>query len=564
VTPVTRRSRILGAVAIALIALAYAIPLESVGCPQNSHYAAVRSIARGTPTIDRYQQTTCDIVHSGGHYYAAKAPLMDFFAVPWYLLLHAVGAVPHDKDQRLGYPAAMVGVPARAIWQIGLWAVVLPAIGLLLLVRGAVERLEPGLGVACAAILGLGTLVLPFSTLLFAHVPATALAFLSFAVLFGHPNASFRRVAAAGAAAGLAVSTDLPFAVPAVLLGLYAASRTPRLRRLAAFVAGGVVGLVPLLGFNLWAFGNPFHLAYSGVALNPGAGGTELASGEHGFFTLHLPSLRVWVELLLSQRGLLVLTPVAAAGVAGCVALWRRGLRPEAVFIAALCVVEVTWNSGHNGLANSLGGWVPGPRFLIPLLPFLCFAIAPVLRRAPATVAALAFVSAAAMTIATSAEPLLQNDDTRHWLSRIVHGNFTQTVVSLGGVGHGWLAIVPFYLAVAAAAVAAVLATRVPLERRDLLRAAAVLVAWAVVEHSAPELLRVDRLVHQSFGLVAAVLLLAAAVWAAVGLRPEGLLLLPLLTVRVSEHTKIGLLLVLATLAALALVPRLRRVPGPA
>src|SRR4051812_7213445 len=541
------------------------MPLESVGCPQNSHYAAIRSFAYGRPTIDSFAQTTCDLVKTNGHYYAAKAPAMDFWTAPWYRLLHKLGAVPVDLNQKAGYPAAMLGVPLRAIWQMGLWAVVVPSIALLLLLRRTVERIEPGLGTASAAILGLGTLVFPFSVLLFAHVPAALLAFFSFALVFDRGRASLWRVAAAGAAAGLAASTDFPYAVPAVLLGLYAAWSEPRVRRLLAFGAGGLLGLLPVFAFDTWAFGNPFHLSYSGVALNPGAGGVEQTPGDSGFFLLHLPSLRVAVELLFSQRGLFVLTPVLAAGVAGCVLLWRRGLRAEAVLIVALCVVELVWNSGHNGIYMSLGGFVPGPRFLIAVLPFLCFALAPVLRRAPATVGVLAFISIVSMTLATSAEPLLGNDDTRHWLSRIKGGNFTNTVVSLAGVGHGWVAILPFYGLVLVAVVAVVVATPLPLEGRDVLRAGLALVAWLLVEHAVPQVLRIDRAVGQYWGLFAAILVVAAAVWSVVEIRPEGLLvLLPLATVHISSHTKVALLLGLLALAALALTPRLRRLPGPA
>ena len=557
------RGRALGLIAIGAVALAFALPMQSVGCAQTSNYAAIRAFAEGHPTIDRYAEETCDVLHTHGHFYAPKGPALAFFAVPWYLVLRAVGAVPSNPNHGQGFPAAMTGVPLRALWQIGLWAVVLPALGLLVLLRRTADRLEPGLGVATAVALGLSTLVLPFATLLFGVVPASALAFLSFALLFQRDDGVVR-VTAAGAAAGLAVATDLPLVVPAVLLGIYAAARAPHVRRLLAFGAGGVVGLLPLFLFDVWAFGNPFHTAYSGVAINPGAGGVEQSPGSHGFFSVQLPSPRVAAELLLGGRGLLVLAPVAAAGVAGVVLLWRRGLRSEAALIGGLCVTELVWNSGRNGLFQAIGGWSPGPRYLIPLLPFLCFALAPALRRAPATVGALALISTGAMVVATSAEPLLQNDDTRHWLSRIVHGNFVATVVSLGGVGHGWLAIVPFYALVLVAVIAAVLATPLRVSHRDLLMAGAAVLAWILVEHGAPELLRVDRLVHEPWGLLAAIGLVAAAVWAVLRLRPEGLLLVPFATVRFDDHTKWALLLALFALAALALHGRMRRTLGPA
>ena len=547
------RPRALGAIAIGAIVLAYALPMQSVGCAQNAHYDAARAVASGVPYIDRWAEQTCDLVRSNGHYYAAKGPAMDFWTAPWYLFLHAVHAVPKDRNVGLGYPDAMVGVPLRAIWQIGLWAVVVPALGLLVLTRRMVERIEPGLGVAVAAILGLATLVLPFSTVLFAHVPAAALAFLSFALLFG--GGGLRRVVGAGAAAGLAVAVDLPLALPAVVLGLYAAVRAPHVRRLVAFGAGGLVGLAPLWAFDIWAFGNPLHLAYTGVPGQGVAGGWQYS----GFFGQTAPSGHILVSLLLSQRGLFVLTPVLAASLFGLVSLWRRGMRAEAVMIAALVVVEVVWNSGRHPYTAALGGWVPGPRFLIPLLPFLCFALAPVLRRAPATVGALALVSAGAMAIATSAEPLLQDDDTHHWIARIADGNFAATIVSLSGVGHGWIAIVPFYLLVVVAAVAAVAATRLPLTRIDLLTAAGAVVAWIVVEHAAPELLRVDRLVHESWGTLAAVLLALGSAWAVARRRLEGLLLLPFATFRLDDHTKVALLLAAAAAALMAVRARALR-----
>ena len=552
-----RRAPLLAAVALGAVALAYALPIQSVGCGQNAHYAATRSFAAGHPYVDRYAQQTCDLVRVNGHYYAAKGPALDFWSVPWYLLLHAAGAVPHDANPTAKFPVAMVGVQPRAVWQIGLWAVVLPALGLLVLMRRTVERIEPGLGTAVAVTLGVATLVLPFSTLLFAHVPAAGLGFLAFALLF-EPGGSLVRVAAAGAAAGLAVAADLPLAVVAVAVGLYAAARAPRVRRLVAFALGGVIGLAPLLAFDTWAFGSPFHLAYDGAAIDPGRGGVEHAHTGNLFYTLTAPHPHFAVDLLLSQRGLLVLSPVLAAGAVGTVMLWRRGLRAEGALIGGLAVVELVWQSFRPTYALALGGWVPGPRFLIAVVPFLCFALAPALRRAPATVGALALASAGAMAVATSAEPLLSNDDTHHWIARIEHGNFAQTALSLAGIGHGWEAILPFFALVLLAAGTAVASVRARPDARGFALAGTTVIAWVVIEHGAPALLQVDRLVHEDYGAIAAALLLVGAVWTVVlahrGDVRGAVLGLPLLVFaarRFDEHTKWALVLGAVVVAAL-------------
>jgi hypothetical protein len=155
------------------------------------------------------------------------------------------------------------------------------------------------------------------------------------------------------------------------------------------------------------------------------------------------------------------------------------------------------------------------------------------------------------MAVATSAEPLLSNQDTHHWIARIRDGNFAQTVVSLLGGGHGWAAIVPFYVVVLVAAVATASLLPLRADRRQLLAAAAVLSTWVLLEHAAPILLRVDRAVGKPWGALALVALVGAvalafarrAWWVA-------LPLLAFLTVRFDEHTKWALALAVAVLLA--------------
>ena len=533
------------AVALGAIVLAAAVVVQPVGCNQTSHYAAVQSFARGHATIDRFADETCDTSWWHGHFYSAKSPGLALVTVPWYELLRAAGADPRNPRLHAGFPAAMLAVPPRAIWQLSLWGVVLPLLALLLLVRAEVERVVPGYGTATAAIIGLGTLLLPFGTLFFSHVLSTCLVFAAFVLL------RRERPLLAGFAGGLAVVAEYPVAVVAALLALYAWRRAPR------YLAGLVAGLVPLALFNLWAFGTITHLSYENAVITPGHSGHDVVGANTGgFFGIDMPRPRVALELLFQSKGLLVLSPVLLAACAGLVLLWRAGRRAETLVVGGIALAVLAYDSGYR---YPFGGWVPGPRFLIPALPFLALPLAFALRRWTLPVLALAVVSVGAMAAATSAEPLLSNEDTHHWFARIANGDFAHTIVSLAGGGHGWGAILPFYALVAVGAVAAAATLPRRVERASVAAAAAAIVAWALVEHAAPAMLASDRLVGEPFGALAVAALVAALALAFV--RRSFLLALPLLafaTLRFDRHTKWALLVAVLVLAALIAQPHIR------
>ena len=92
--------------------------------------------------------------------------------------------------------------------------------------------------------------------------------------------------------------------------------------RAGAYVAGGVVGIVPLLLYNHYAFHSWTHLAYS-----------DIPRQQKGFFGITLPSLKVLATLLFDSRGLLTISPVLIMGAIGTVLLYRRGKRAEALTI---------------------------------------------------------------------------------------------------------------------------------------------------------------------------------------------------------------------------------------
>src|SRR5207248_2325923 len=97
----------------------------------------------------------------------------------------------------------------------------IPAAILLLLVASFVELYQPGAGPAVAIMLGLGSLLLPYSTMFFSHVLAACLGFAAYYLLGVERRARGEPLLLAGAGllAGLAVTTEYPLAILAALLG---------------------------------------------------------------------------------------------------------------------------------------------------------------------------------------------------------------------------------------------------------------------------------------------------------------------------------------------------------
>ena len=516
---------------------ASAFLLQPFGYNQGSHYALVRALADGTPRIDAYRDYSGDESYYHGHFYSNKAPGLAFASLPAYAVLRAAH-LPHG------------------VHVLSLWSVLLPAAILLLLVASTVERIEPGLGTLTAATLGLATLVLPFTGLFFAHVLSALLGFAAFALLWrereGPPRLAL--LAAAGVLAGFAVTTEYPLALAGAVLGVYAIARAQPVRRGLVYAAGVAVGVAPLLAFDWWAFGSPTHVSYGDATADHG--GTV---HPPAFFGVSAPRPRVALELLLSSRGLVVLGPVIAAGAAGAVLLYRRGRRAEALAIAAVAVAFVLYDAGFWG---PFGGWGPGPRYLIPMLPFLAVPLALAWRRFPATTGVLAVGSAGIMLAATATDPLLPDDpaDPARWARHLSHDHFTRTVASAAGLGRGVIGIAPFVLLVAAAVVLVVRATpRLGLGRHDVAGAGVALAGWLVTLRAAPVLLRRDRL-----GAVDAVLLALLVVFVVVRVLQVGALaglpavpLLALLVPAVARNPAAALLVVLvaAVAATLPLIP---------
>jgi hypothetical protein len=508
----TRRRRLLGLAAIVCVALTAALVMQASGWAQVSNFALVRALSNGSAKIDPYHWETKDESWYRGHYYSVKSPVLPALTLPVYEVLKANGgarwayetalnarenrswrwrpsALPEDlyghNRIRTYHVRGRIEAATPVIWVLGLFGCVLPAFGLMLLVRRLGDRLEPGYGVAAAVTLGLCTMVLPFSTLYFSHVLAALLGFAAFAVLWRErqTDGRFVLIGLSGLLAGLAFAAEYPLALGGAVLGLYAISRGPRVPRGLAYAAGALIGALPLFAYNLWAFGSITHLSYANAVKDQGLSGHDvLGSNAGGFFGVGVPDPKVALDLLFSAKGLFTLAPVLVMGVVGIVLLRRRGHRAEAWVIGGLAVAYLVYNSGYW---LPYGGGTPGPRFLMPVVPFLALPLALAYRRFPLTTFALAVPSALFMLTATLTFPLIGDDFVGFWSKLVQASNFEATVATPLGAGHGWAGIAPVLAVAALAALLAVAAVR-PGRVLDARRAALAVTGWGLAAACVP------------------------------------------------------------------------------
>jgi len=348
------------------------------------------------------------------HTYSDKAPGQPILAVPAYATYRALGGEP----ARVFRPEGNLGP-----WMVSIWSCALPAAALAVMIRRTAARFDGTSALGVALAVTFGTLVLPFSSVLFGHVLAATLAFAGWRLLLAEaPERG--RLAMAGALLGAAVLVEYTLILAAVACTVHAIWRW---RRAAApFLLGAMPPAVLLALYQWAAFGDPFAFSYSSSTFGSEAAATGAA--------VEIPLATNAFRVLLGERGLFITTPVVLAGAVGLGLLirastghMRSALAAAAASAASLVAVQMLWS-------NPTGGDSPGARYATAAGVFVVPGLAYAWTRWRFLCTACAAVGATIMLAATWTNPLEARGSRGSiglWGQQLLQGEWTPTIYTM-------------------------------------------------------------------------------------------------------------------------------------
>lgn len=336
----------------------------------------VSAVNHGNFAIDRYQDNTGDKDFYQGHYYSSKAPGQSLAGIPVYIVYQGFmdlrGTPPVDRadDWAAQYLEVMatVMVPATLFMLLLFWFLGYFSTSLL-------HRTIVTLGI------GLGTDFFAYAHELFGHVTVAVLLFAGFTLVYciGRnevirgpwtrrlvQNPEFTALVA-GIILGLAVLFEYPPALIAFLIGVYALTRL-RPGLIAYMAVGAAPSLMMVVAYNTAVYRSPLIFGYtSGASVNFGQ---QQRTGFGGF--AWPPSFEAVYSLsVFPYRGLFFMSPFLLLAFPGYFLWKRRGGSEWLLFLA----IPVTFFFAITMFVGWWGGLATGPRYLIPLIPFLGFPV---------------------------------------------------------------------------------------------------------------------------------------------------------------------------------------------
>jgi len=366
------------------------------GMRENSLLFLTKAIVNeGRLTIDTYYNQTSDRSFYNGHYYSDKEPGLSFLAVPVYAAWKFVYYNFFPKDFILNhqgtqeYTIEIVHGSSQIIYYTNPGVFELTAMFLVTIFTSSLFSSLTAVLIykfsrfwtnkeshrlILVAIYGIGSLAFHSSLNFMGHASGTFFIFSSFYLLYLSINhrKKYLYFLFAGILAGFAITLDLLSLLIAGLLFLYVLFQR-KYKESLIFLLGVLIGVSPLLFYNLIVFGKPIdlprnHLDKTIWSQIPGNNGVifNLPYNFHVMFEL----------LFFPYRGLFIYFPVLLLFIPGLYLMWKKQPLETAliflIFISVLFTASMWWAWWHGASF--------GPRLLTTISPFLILPIIYVLK----------------------------------------------------------------------------------------------------------------------------------------------------------------------------------------
>ncbi len=330
---------------------------------QNSHFDLTLALAfEHSPKIDSFHTNTIDKVFYKEHFYSEKAPGSSYLALPiplissCWLKTKDLFKTPWFADL-LFYFSTIFSVSILS-------ASSTVAFRKILCILNDKLSVPTATGLTCSVFMG--TLIFPYSTLLFGHQIAGALVVIG--IYFAlRPSASSAIISALSF--GTAIITEYPSAVLIIPLILGIILNSKNKIKSTQYLLFSLIPLGLLLFHNYTSFGNPFILGYGKLQ------GTQFgAQMSQGFFGVGFPKFQRVAQLLFgSYRGLFYYCPILVFGFLSFIFWPKKLFIKQGVFFISAFIFGLLLNGSYSYWQ---GGVCFGPRHLIATIPLLGFGLA--------------------------------------------------------------------------------------------------------------------------------------------------------------------------------------------
>lgn len=323
-----------------------------------------------------------------GHFYTDKSIGPSLLALPFYIVFKGVAALPPVQNliSNAGSLGSMAdtlnpdgqGAQPQAVYEymaltfITFFASAVPSAFLAVVIFFFACRFanKDSYAFVLALAYGLGTMAFPYSNALYQHQLASVGTFLGFFLLWRvvYEQANVAWLWLVGVLFSFVVITEYPVVPMLGVIFLWALYKIPN--RIALYRV--VLAAIPLgllfAAYNYAIFQTPLPAGYE-YSTN--------WQGEHqtGFFSLVLPTADRLYGLTFSPvRGIFVMSPFLLLSFGGFYLMWKERRDQRSTWLMFLFVIAgfFFYNSASE---MWWGGFTVGPRYLVPMLPFVTIPI---------------------------------------------------------------------------------------------------------------------------------------------------------------------------------------------